>query len=157
LVLRRRRIISSRPETDRPSGAATASANNDRSGRGSLDLNVYFSNEFANQIRTQRTNLLIAGGFAFAVLAISVLSAWYLFRTNNFGGTPIEYMKLGPAAISTITLPFPIRMFLTYRMRIPIYAGYKRLFDAAAATGAEVQPALVEDARAALKALHKVE
>lgn len=69
----------------------------------------------------------------------------------------MEYVKLGPAALSMITLPFPIRMLLTYRMRIPIYDGYKRLFDAAAATGAEVQPALVEDARAALKALHKVE
>lgn len=157
MVLRRRRIISSRPEADRPSGPATASAPNDRSGRGSLDLNVYFSNEFANQISTQRTNLLIAGGFALAVLAIGALSAWYLFRTNNFTGAPLEYMKLGPAALSSITLPVPIKMFLTYRMRIPIYAGYKRLFDMAAATGAAVQPELVEDARAALKALHKVE
>ena len=88
---------------------------------------------------------------------IGAVSAWYLFRSHQFGTTPIEYVKLGPAALSMITLPFPLRMWLTYRMRIPIYVGYKRLFDAAAATGGEVQPALVEDARAALKALHKVE
>lgn len=129
----------------------------DSAGGGQFDLNLYFSNEFANQIQTQRTNLLIAAGFALVVLSISILSAWYLFRANNFGGTPIEYMKLGPAAISSIALPFPVRMFLTYRVRIPIYAGYKRLFDMAAATGAAVQPELVEDARAALKALHKVD
>ena len=122
-----------------------------------LDLNRYFSSEFASQIQTQRTNLLIAAGFAFIVLSISILSAWYLFRTNSFGGTPIEYVKLGPAALSSIALPFPVRMFLTYRVRIPIYAGYKRLFDMAAATGATVQPELVEDARAALKALHKMD
>lgn len=157
MVSRRRGIISSRTEAGKPDGPPATAAKNERSGKGSLDLNVYFSNEFANQIKTQRTNLLIAGGFALAVLGISIVSAWYLFRTNNFGSTPVEFLKLGPAALSTITLPFPIRMFLTYRMRIPIYDGYKRLFDAAAATGAEVQPALIEDARAALKALHKVE
>jgi hypothetical protein len=70
-----------------------------------FDANLYFSNEFGNQIR----------------------------------------------------IPFPIRMFLSYRVRIPIYAGYKRLFDNAVTTGAPVQPALVEDACAALKALHKID
>lgn len=122
-----------------------------------VDLNLYYSTELGNQLQTQRTNVLIAGGFAIAVLGLSILSSWYLFKTNSFGGTALEYMKLGPAAISSLALPFPIRMFLSYRVRRPIYVSYKRQFDMAVATGCPVQPELYEDTRAALKALHKID
>lgn len=121
-----------------------------------VDLNLYYSTELGTQLQTQRTNVLIAGGFAIVVLGLSMLLSWYLFRTN-FGGTAFEYVKLGPAAISSLALPFPIRMFLSYRVRRPIYVGYKRQFDMALATGCPVQPELYEDARAALKALHKID
>ncbi|MGZ8843097.1 MAG: hypothetical protein ACXW18_05505 [Pyrinomonadaceae bacterium] len=117
--------------------------------------NQFYANELERQIKTQRTNLLIAGGFTLSILAVSLLATWYLFRTAGVSGTPLEYMKLGPVAISGIALPLPLRMFLSYRTRIPVYESYKRRFDLAAATGRPAERDLVEDARAALKALHK--
>lgn len=100
---------------------------------------------------------MIAGGFILAVLVVSLISTWYLFRAGGLGSTSLEYMKLGPVAISGIALPFPLRMYLSYRIRIPVYEGFKRLFDEAAAAQIRVEPHLVEDARAALKALHKLD
>jgi hypothetical protein len=91
------------------------------------------------------------------VLGVSLVSTWYLFKSNSLGSTALEYMKLGPVALSTMTLPFPLRMLLSYRIRIPIYRGYKRLFDEAVAEGATVDPQLFQDARTALTALHKVD
>lgn len=124
---------------------------------GRFNENLYYSAEFEKQITTQRTNLWIAGGFALVVLLASLVTTWYLFRTGSSSGVLFEYMKLGPVAISSLALPFPLRMYMSYRVRIPIYKGYKHLFDEATASGTSVESSLVEDARAALKALHKIE
>jgi hypothetical protein len=124
---------------------------------GRFNENLYFSAEFNKQITTQRVNLWIAGGFTLVVLLASLFVTWYLFRTGSSSGVLFEYMKLGPVAISSLALPFPLRMYLSYRVRIPIYRGYRHLFDEAAARGTSVEPSLVEDARAALKALYKID
>jgi len=120
------------------------------------NLNLHFSGQFEDQIRSQRSNLWIATSFTMGVLGISILS-WFLFKSKSQGGTSLEYMKLGPAALSSLTLPLALRMFLSYRVRIPIYRGFKRQFDEAAALGISVDPDLVDDARDALKAIHKVD
>ena len=90
------------------------------------------------------------------VLVTSLLM-WFQFKPNGQGGVSLEYMKLGPAAVSSLALPLAIRMFLSYRVRIPIYRGYKRQFDEAAALGISVAPHVFDDARDALRAIHKVD
>ncbi len=89
------------------------------------------------------------------VLGLSILIS-FLFKSNSQGGASVEYMKLGPYALSSLSLPLALRMFLSNRVLIPIYEGYKRLFDEAATLGTSVAPDLYDDARDALKALHKV-
>ncbi|SRR6266404_1076551 len=150
-------MVGDRSQTNAQAGSPSAAPIKGAASATNFNENCYFSSEFSTQIRTQRSNLWIAGGFTLGILGVSLLGTWYLFRTGGIGGTPLEYMKLGPVAISGMALPFPLRMYLSYRVRIPIYENFKRLFDEAAATGATVEPHLVEDARDALKALHKLD
>lgn len=135
-----------------PLVASPADANSD----GQFNENLYYSSELANQIKAQRTNVFISFGFTLGVLAVGLLFTWYVAYKANSNAS-LEYMKLGPLALSGIALPFPLRMYLSYRVRIPIYKGFKRLFDEAAVRGTRVEPNLVEDARAALKAVHKLD
>lgn len=117
----------------------------------------YFSSEFEKQIKAQTTNVLISAGFSVGVLIIGIIATVYLYRTSGLSGSALEFMKLGPVALSSIPLPFPLRAYLQYRVRIPIYQGYKRLFDEALATKTRVEPYMIEDARSALKLLHKMD
>jgi hypothetical protein len=114
----------------------------------------YYSDEFGTQIKTQRTNVWIAGGFVLGIVLVAVIATLYLRKTGG-AGTALEYMKLGPAALSSIALPFPLRTYLSYRIRVPIYRGYKTLFDEALLRRIEVAPDLIDDARNALRELHK--
>ena len=150
-------MLAGKSKTSKQDDQASITSGADAKSNPGFNENLYFSSEFENQIKTQRTNVCIASAFALGVLAVSLLSTWYLFRTSGPAGTPLEYMKLGPVALSSIALPFPLRMYLSYRVRSPIYWGYKRLFDEAAARGTHVEPHLLEDARAALKAVHKLD
>jgi len=122
-----------------------------------LKVYRYFSSEFATQIRAQKVNVLISGAFAGGVWIIGLVATAFLYRSTGLASSAMEYMKLGPAALSSLALPFPLRSFLQYRVRMPIYQGYKRLFDEAIATNTRVEPYLIEDARAALKALQKMD
>jgi hypothetical protein len=149
-------MVGDKPTTGEPGKAHNPAPTTGGESETGFNENRYFSAKFAKQIRTQRTNLMIAAGFTLGVLCVSLVSTWYLFRTG-MTGAPLEYMKLGPVAISGIALPFPLRMCLSYRVRIPIYEGYQRLFDEAASKGQSVERHLVEDARDALKALHKLD
>lgn len=117
----------------------------------------YLSSEFETQINAQKTNVLISGAFAAGVWLVGLVGTVLLYRSSGLGGTALEYMKLGPAALSSLALPFPLRSYLHYRVRIPIYCGYKRLLDEAIATGQRVESYLIEDAREALKALQKMD
>jgi len=122
-----------------------------------LKVYRYFSSEFATQIRAQKINVLISSGFAAAIWLIGLVATGFLYRSTGLASSAMEYMKLGPAALSSLALPFPLRSYLQYRVRIPIYQGYKRLFDEAIAANTRVEPYLIEDARAALKALQKMD
>jgi hypothetical protein len=104
----------------------------------------------------QRGNVLISLAFTLCVFSVSLVATVYLFRTG-IPGTAIEYVKLGPIALSSISLPFPLRMYLSYRVRLPIYRQLKRCFEKAAELGVDPDPELVDDARNALKALHKLD
>jgi len=115
----------------------------------------YYADEFGTQIKTQRTNVWIAGGFVLGIVLVAVIATLYLLRTAGASETALEYMKLGPAALSSIALPFPLRTYLSYRIRVPIYRGYKTLFDDALLKQIEVAPDLLDDARNALRELHK--
>lgn len=139
---------SDRTETTSPASRATEAE---------LATYRYFSSEFDQQLKAQTTNVLISGGFCLAVVVIGLIGTILLYRTAGVGGSAIEYMKLGPVALSGISLPFPLRAYLQYRVRRPIYQGYKRLFDQAIATKQRVEPYLIEDARSALKSLHKMD
>lgn len=125
-------------------------------GTSSFDQNAYYSSRFAQQIESERTNLWISFGFTLIVLAGSLLASWRLFRNAGPAGTYLEYMKLGPIAISGIALPFPVRMYLSYRVRIPIYKLFKSLFDDAAARGEQVHPQVLDDAKDAVKQFHRL-
>jgi hypothetical protein len=118
--------------------------------------NQYFSMQFEKQIRRQKGNVLIGVCFMAGVFLIGLVSAWSVV-SKGIAGTGVEYMKLGVVALSSLSLPYPLRMYLSYRLRGPLYEGYKRLFDEAAARGTEVNPKLVEDARKALEVIHKLD
>lgn len=115
----------------------------------------YYADEFGTQVKTQRTNVWIAGGFVLGIVLVAVIATLYLLRTAGASGTALEYMKLGPAALSSIALPFPLRTYLSYRIRVPIYRRYKMLFDEALLKRIDVAPDLLDDARNALRELHK--
>ncbi|HYW71376.1 MAG TPA: hypothetical protein VE961_10090 [Pyrinomonadaceae bacterium] len=117
----------------------------------------YLSGEFEMQIKAQKTNVVISSAFACGVWVAGLIGTALLYRSTGLSGTALEYMKLGPAALSSLALPFPLRSFLQYRLRIPIYRGYKRLLDEAIAADTRVESYLIEDARDALKALQKVD
>lgn len=122
-----------------------------------LSVYRYLSTEFETQIKAQKTNVMISGLFACGVWVVGLVGTAILYKSSGLGGTALEYMKLGPAALSSLALPFPLRSYLQYRVRIPIYRGYKRLLDEAISTEQRVEPYLIEDARAALKALQKMD
>jgi hypothetical protein len=122
--------------------------------RTGYDRNIEYSKRLEEQIRTQRGNVLISVAFTFCVFSVSLVATLYLFRTG-ISGIGIEYVKLGPIALSSISLPLPLRMYLSYRVRLPIYRRLKHGFEVAAKLGVEPDPELVDDARTALKALHK--
>lgn len=146
--------IPPREPTDKNPVDASAAAS--EVNEGLRNQNRYFSSQFEDQIKSQRSNLWIATSFTIGAFGISIL-IWLLSKSNSQGGASLEYMKLGPAALSSLTLPVALRMFLSYRLRIPIYRGYKRLFDEATLLGTSVEPHLFDDARDALKAIHKVD
>jgi hypothetical protein len=134
-----------------------ASSDDARPTAAELAVYRYLSSEFEMQTKAQRTNVLISGGFACGVLIVGLIGTVLLYRSSGLAGTALEYMKLGPAALSSLALPFPLRSFLQYRVRIPIYHGYQRLLDEAIATQTRVDPCLTEDAREAVKVLQKMD
>jgi len=141
------------PNTNNPEASSAQAKATDAE----LKIFRYFSSEFETQISAQKTNALISSAFAAGVATIGIIGTAFLYRSSGLANTAVEYMKLGPVALSSLALPFPLRSYLQYRVRIPIYHGYKRLFDEAIATGTHVEPYLVEDARAALKTLQKMD
>lgn len=124
--------------------------------RQEFNQNQYFSTEFEKQIRRQKSNVVIALCCMVGVFVTGVIAAWILVG-KGMPGTSLEYMKLGTVALTSFSLPFPLKMYLSFRVRCPIYEGFKRLFDYAESTGTEVSPILVEDARKALSAIHKLD
>ena len=100
--------------------------------------------------------MLISLAFTLCVFSVSFVATLYLFRTG-ISGTGLEYVKLGPIALSSISLPFPLRMYLSYRLRLPTYKRLKRRFDEAAELGVEPAPEWIDQAENALKALHKLD
>ena len=121
--------------------------------RPTYDRNIDYSEQFAEQLKAQRGNLWISLVFTLIVMSIGMVATVHLFRTS----AATEYLKLGPMVLSSISLPFPLRMYLTYRIRAPIYRRLKRRFEDAAKTGSEPDPDMVDEARNALKALHKLD
>lgn len=117
----------------------------------------HFSQEFEKQIKAQKINVIISSGFAVGVLMVGLLTTLFMYRSSGLSGTALEYIKLGPAALSSIPLPFPLRSYLQFRLRIPIYKGYKQLFDEAIETRTRIPPYLIEAALEALKALQKMD
>lgn len=114
----------------------------------------YFASEFGKQIKAQKLNILISCAFCVGVLLIGLVGTFLLYRNGDVAGTALEYMKLGPAALSSISLPFPLRAYLHYRIRMPIYTGFKQLFDEAVQNGTRVEQVLIDAAINALKVLH---
>ena len=121
--------------------------------RPTYDRNLDYSEQFDEQLKAQRGNLWISSIFTLIVLSIGLVATVHLFRTS----AATEYLKLGPMALSSISLPFPLRMYLTYRIRAPIYRRLKRRFEEAAENGSEPDPDMLDEARNALKALHKLD
>lgn len=119
--------------------------------------NVHYSKLLEKQIKAQRTNLIIAAAFALLVQVVGIVLTLYLVKTGNQLATAWEYIKLGPATVGGLALPIPLKMYLSYRIRAPIYEGYKELFDEAAARGARVGDRVIDDTRDALKSLHKLD
>jgi hypothetical protein len=117
----------------------------------------YFSQQFERQIKAQKTNVLISSGFAVAVLIVGIIATFLLYRSPGLKGSALEYIKLSPTALSSIGLPFPLKSYLQYRTRMPIYTGYKQLFDEAIETRTRIDPKLIEAALEALKPLQKVD
>jgi hypothetical protein len=114
----------------------------------------YLSSEFAKQIKAQKLNIFISGAFCIGVLFIGLIGTVLLYRRGELAGSALEYMKLAPAALSSISLPFPLRAYLHYRIRMPIYTGFKQLFDEAIENRTRVEQVLVDAALNALKVLH---
>ena len=124
--------------------------------RTGYDRYIDYSEQLDEQIRTQRGNVLISVVFTLCLVSVSLIVTFYLFRTG-VPGTAMEYVKLGPIALSSISLPLPLRMYLSYRLRLPTYRRLKRRFDEAAESGVELDPQLIDQAQNALKALHKLD
>ncbi|HXI26001.1 MAG TPA: hypothetical protein VNG71_19255 [Pyrinomonadaceae bacterium] len=119
------------------------------------ELAVYqhLSDLFATQIKTQKVNLVISSAFFLLAWVAGVIGTLYLNRSEGL----TVLLRLAPAGLSTVALPLPLRSYLKYRIRIPIYVGYKRFFDEALATKTSVEPWVIEDARAALKPLQEID
>ena len=118
-----------------------------------LAVYQYLSDLFATQIQTQKVNLLISSTFFFLAWIVGIIGTLYLNRSEGL----TALLKLAPAGLSSIALPLPLHSYLKYRIRIPVYVGYKRLFDQAIITRTRVEPYVIEDARAALRSLQEID